>query len=329
MRSSAVFRPPTPVRDPFAPVTKESPTVNVSTATSAHQYARRRWLQVPAVALGVIVLAAACGSSSSSTKSAAQTPQNGAGSSSGAGGGGAAGGGARPGTTGKISQVNPSSIFVQETSDQVTVNYTGTTTFSQTLTTTAAALKAGDCVTATAAASTTPSTTPSASPSPVTALTATSVIITKTSGTCTIGTGGRGPGGAFPSGRPSGRVRPSGSPSFGAGGGGAAFGRAAFGTVASVGNGTFVVNSTRAGKTSSVTVTTTSGTTFREEATATKADLKVGLCATAIGTTDDTGAVTARTIALSTPTSSGCTQLGFGGGFGRFRQGAGASGGAG
>ena len=164
----------------------------------------------------------------------------------------------------------------------------------------------------------------------MTAITATSVIITKTSGTCTIGNGSGGPGGAFPSGRPSGRVRPSGSPSFGAGRGGAAFGRGAFGTVASVGNGTFVVNSNRAGKTSTVTVTTTSSTTFREEATATKADLKVGLCATAVGATDDTGAVTARTIALSTPTSSGCS-FGFGGGGfgGRFGRGAGASGGAG
>ncbi len=77
-----------------------------------------------------------------------------------------------------------------------------------------------------------------------------------------------------------------------------------------------------------MTVTTTSSTTYSETETATKANLKVGLCATAIGQTDDTGAVTARTISLNTPTASGCT-AGFGGGLGRGRFGAGGSGGTG
>jgi hypothetical protein len=303
-------------------------TVNVPTTgstrpqrTSGVSQARR--LSLPAVVLGVVVLAAACGSNGGSTGTgAAAAPSGGAAPT--------AAPTARPGTSGTISAVNPSSIFVQNTQSQsqATVNFTGTTMFSQTVTANAAALKVGDCVTATAASTNaTPSASPSAGASraPVTALTATSVDITSTTGNCTRTTGGGfgasgGPGGARPSGgfRPSGGARPSGAPRGG-------FGQAAFGKVASVGDGTFVVDSTRNNATSKVTVTTTSATTYREMEAATKANLKVGLCATAIGATDDTGAVTARTIALSPATSTGCT-FGFGGGFGRGRFGGGAGG---
>jgi hypothetical protein len=66
---------------------------------------------------------------------------------------------------------------------------------------------------------------------------------------------------------------------------------------------------------SSATVTTTQSTT--------SAAAKVGLCATAIGTVGSTGAVAARSIALSQPTGTGCS-LRFGG-FGG--QGAGQGGG--
>ena len=127
--------------------------------------------------------------------------------------GGGGGGGSRPGTTGKISQVNPGSIYVQDTSSQVTVNYTAATTFSQTLPTTAAVLRAGDCVTATSATAS-GSTTPSAvhrrqARTPATAITATAVTITSTSGKCRLGTGNRGnrTPGAFASGtRPPERI---------------------------------------------------------------------------------------------------------------------------
>lgn len=313
---------------PATSPTKASPTVTTPTTQSPFPSLSRRWLQASAVAVGIVVLVAACGSSSS-TKSAAQAPTGGT-ASTGAGSGGTAGGaggGARPGTTGKIAQVNPSSIYVQGTSSQVTVNYSAKTTFSQTVTTASGVLKVGDCVTATAAAAARPSGAPSATPSasrtPTTALTATAVTITSTSGSCTLGTGNRGnrAPGAFASGR----ARPSGSPSFaGRAGGGGGFGNAAFGSVASVDNNGFVVSSTRAGKTTKVTVTTTPTTTFRQQTTATKADLKVGLCATAVGSTDSTGAVTARTIALSTAGANGCTT-----GFGGFGRGFGGGSGAG
>jgi hypothetical protein len=48
----------------------------------------------------------------------------------------------------------------------------------------------------------------------------------------------------------------------------------------------------------------------------------VGKCATAVGTADSTGAVTARSITLSTAGANGCTT-----GFGRFGGGAGGAGG--
>jgi hypothetical protein len=294
-------------------------TVNVATSDLQRtlRVLRARRLQVPAVAIGVVVLAAACGGGSSN-KSSTQT-----GSVASQGAAPNATPSTRPGTSGTISAVNPTNIFVQNTQaqSQTTVNFTASTTFSQSVTTTAAALKVGDCVTATAA---TPTARPSARPSatasraPVTALTATNVMITATSGSCTRAGGF---GGGNPSARPS--FRPSARPSGAARGGG--FGGAAFGTVGSVSNGSFVVNSTRGSSTTKVTVTTSASTVYREDETATKANLKVGLCATAIGTTDETGAVTARTIALSTPTSSGCT-TGFGGGFGRGRFGGGAGG---
>ena len=321
---------------PIRPTESES-TVNVpsSDPTRVLRVLRARSVQVPAVTLGVLVLAAACGGGSNkSSASAGTTPAA-------TQGGPNAAPSTRPGTSGSISAVNPTSIFVQDTADQTqtTVNFTSSTTFSQAVTTTAAAVKVGDCVTASAAtANARPSARPSAGASrtPVTALTATSVTITATSGTCTRGNGGgfgAGAGGfrGNPSARPS--NFPSGFPSGAARGNFGGFADTTFGTVTSVGNGTFVVKSTRGGgnggtaTTADVTVTTTASTTYREDETATKANLKVGLCATAIGTTDDTGAVTARTIALSTPTSSGCTTRFGGRGFGgRFPGGAGPGG---
>jgi hypothetical protein len=50
----------------------------------------------------------------------------------------------------------------------------------------------------------------------------------------------------------------------------------------------------------------------------------VGKCATAIGSASTTGAITARSISLSTPGATGCTT-----GFGGFRGGAGGAGGPG
>ena len=77
------------------------------------------------------------------------------------------------------------------------------------------------------------------------------------------------------------------------------------------------------------TVTTTSSTTYSKTETATSSAIEVGLCATAYGTADDTGAIAATEIRLSAATDGECTG-GFGaGGFGGFggRGGAGNGGG--
>ncbi len=271
---------------------------------------------------GIVTVATACagGAAASGT-----TGSSGGGNGTQAAGGASHAGANRPETTGVIAQLNGSSIFVQnqQAQTQVTVNFNADTRFTQTVAAAAGTLKVGDCVSATAAAaSSSASPSPSAGQSVVTHLTATEVTITGTDLTCTR-TGGFGSGNrTFPSGgpsafaRPSTGARPSGAPrgNFGS------FRDTAFGKVSAVNGTSFVVTSTRgsgsSAKTTEITVTTTGSTTYRQTTAATKADLKVGLCASAIGTTDDTGAVTARSITLIQKSSNGCT---FGGsGFGRM-----------
>ncbi len=64
--------------------------------------------------------------------------------------------------------------------------------------------------------------------------------------------------------------------------------------------------------TTSVTVTVAAGTTYTTTAKGAASDVKVGTCVAADGSTDQTGAVTARTIAISPPQDGQC------GGFMRF-----------
>ena len=69
--------------------------------------------------------------------------------------------------------------------------------------------------------------------------------------------------------------------------------------------------------------------TITQTVKASSAAAVVGKCATAIGTADSTGAIAARSIAISNPTASGCTRTGrggFGGGFGGGGNGGGAGG---
>lgn len=71
------------------------------------------------------------------------------------------------------------------------------------------------------------------------------------------------------------------------------------------------------------TVTVTASTTYTDTATTTAKALKVGLCAVVQGSTNSTGAVAARSIALSPKTGGSC-ETGFSfGGFGPGRSGAG------
>jgi hypothetical protein len=69
------------------------------------------------------------------------------------------------------------------------------------------------------------------------------------------------------------------------------------------------------GTTTARTVTLTSSTTYTKIVKGTSTELAVGLCTTALGTADSTGAITARTISVRPVGANGCS-AGFGqGGF--------------
>jgi hypothetical protein len=256
--------------------------------------------------------------------------------------------------SGTIAAVSGSSMEVQNpTTGQVTVSWTPTTTFTQTLTVPSSQLAVGDCVTV---SSTTKETNGH--------LKASTVALRPTSNSsCTGGAGGGGFGArTFP-------TTPGGSRAFRPPNGtstGGSFPRGAFGSrsgttnsgfasgkVISLERSTFVVQgvtivppkTTAKGTNSSkkkVTTTTTtvpaklqtktvkttvsfsSSTAFTTTAPASSSTMSVGMCATALGPADQTGAITASTISLRSAPASGCTAAGgfAGGGFGgRFGRG--------
>jgi hypothetical protein len=250
--------------------------------------------------------------------------------------------------SGTVAAVSTGSMEVQNpTSGQVTVSWTPTTTFNQTVTVPATQLAVGDCVTVTSSTK--------AKSGPIKATTVS--LRTSTNGSCTGAGAGFGAGGA-PGGTPSGgsagpgafagRGFPRGTfpggtfPRNGAAANRfrAAAGRFATGQVVSLSGGTFVVKgftvvppstsskSTKGSKskTSAPTrktvetkVTFGGSTKFTMVQQASASNLSVGLCATALGPADQTGAIAATTISLSTAGASGCTTTfgGFGG-FGRL-----------
>jgi hypothetical protein len=95
----------------------------------------------------------------------------------------------------------------------------------------------------------------------------------------------------------------------------------AVGEVTAVSASGFTVAAVQPGSdgTRSVTVTVTDRTTYSATVKGAASDVKVGVCVAANGTTDDTGAVTARTVAVSEPKDGQC------GGFVRFQSSDGAS----
>ncbi len=250
-----------------------------------------------------------------------------------------------PGASGLVATLTPPSMEVQNTStsSQVTVSWTSSTTFTQTTAVALGAVAVGDCVTATG----TPAS-PGSTTGPVTARSVT-IIQPDSSGNCTLGgaggSGGGGAGGPAGGGRfggGAGGANPGSAPGGGgtAGGGSAAAVGIAFGKVTSVSSTGFVVDgslrsgfggrrptgtttSTSAPTTTttlppvSITVDTTSTTTFSQTGPATATALAVGLCVTAIGPADSTGAVTATSISIRPATNGSCFG-GFGGrgGFG-------------
>ena len=267
---------------------------------------------VGALALGL----AACGSSGASVTTTSLAPTT---------GGAASGTAARPGAVGTVAAISGQSLEVQNPqSGQTTVTYTATTTFTRTVAGSLAQVTAGSCITAigsptSSGTSSSGATTPTFG-GPVTATRVT--VVPSINGSCAR----PGQGGATRTGSPP-RRPTSGTFPRRAGTGAPRF-SATFGQVASVNGDVISVTATnpRTAATAQVTVTTTSSTTFDVEEAATPADLAVGSCVQAIGPADTTGAVTARSIAISSPGPNGCTG-GFRGGFGgRFGSGSGGSG---
>lgn len=268
-----------------------------------------------ALALGACSDAAG-GGSTSATSVGAPTPE--ATSSGGDGRGGRFG--ALPGVSGLVADVTGTTAQVQTPNSQTAVTWTGTTRFSQQRAATAAAVKVGDCVIAVAAAARPAtggqggaSTTPSGQP---TSLNATTVEVLSAGSTgCNAagpgrgGAGRSGPGGT-PTSRPSGIPMPRASFTNRARNGARL---AANGTVTAVRSSSFTIRSTRgftSPRPTNVTVTWTSSTNFTTLASASASAVKVGVCLSASGRADDTGAVTATAITLSSPINGSCVGVG-------------------
>lgn len=230
-----------------------------------------------------------------------------------------------PGANGKIAAVDGSTAQVQsQQSGQVAVTWTSSTTFTQEVAATLSDVEVGDCVVALPD----PDSAGSSDSSAETQVTAATVRITATSGDCAGIGGPGGPGGGqrpdFNGTPPSGA--PTGFPSDGPGGGRLRGAFGASGKVTAVSSTGFTVDAVRPGvggagssddtTTTPVTVTVGTSTTYTTNAKASAADVKVGRCMLAQGTADDTGAVSATTVALSTAVDGEC-----GGGFFRSRDG--------
>jgi hypothetical protein len=249
--------------------------------------------------LGVLALAAAAcgGASTASTKPASsQSPTT-----------TAPGNTPPPGAFGTAAAVSGSTLEVQNpTTGQVTVNISPSTTFTQTVPATAADLVAGACVSANAG--------PGSSTTAGQPFTARTVAISQPGANgCTPQTGGlggfggarAGNGGAGGGGGGSGTTAPANGPN-GNGNGARRF-AGAFGKVASVSAPSFVVQGiNRNGADTTTTVTTDATTTFTKVVGAAQSNLAVGQCIAATGPSDQTGAVTANSIAIRPPGPNGC-----------------------
>ena len=284
---------------------------------------RRRTTVTLVGALGATaILLAACGSSTTASASTAQTAPSSATRTP----------TAPPGVSGTIAAVAGQSMEVQNPrSGQTTVTYTTATAFTQTVPASSSAVVVGACVSAVAAlpagspsspTSSPPSSSSTAGPTP---LVATTVLVEATSsGTCdrraAAGLGGFRTGhrtgtpttGSLPADH---RRRPSG------------VGRFVVGQVAATTATSFTVTETnpRTGAHRTVTVDTTSSTSFSETEPAAPTDLAVGKCVRALGPASSTGAVAARSVAISSPGPNGCAGFGAGG-FGAGRSASSGSG---
>jgi hypothetical protein len=258
-------------------------------------------LVITAGSAAVVLALAACGSSPAATS---PPPSSNANSSARNGGANGPGGFARRGAAGELAQINGTTLILNTQSGDVTVDYTASTTITQTRTGVLADIVDGSCLVATGqkdAGGT---------------LVASSVRLSQpVSGACTLGPGNRVPGNGNGTGTP--RATPAGQPSF-------AF---AAGRVTTV-SGTAITLQPATGAAQTITVPTT--VTVAESSAAAASDLSVGDCIQAAGPKDSSGKVVATGLSIVPAGPSGCFTggRGFGGGFGGGR-GLGAGAGAG
>ena len=246
-----------------------------------------------------------------------------------------------PGASGKIAEIDGSTMQVQSTSTQTAVSWTKDTTFTDTVGALSTDLAVGDCISVTPAS--TDTTTTAGETAPVSA--ASISISDAVNGACRFGGFGGGGGGfrggpmpnagQMPSGGqapadgqastngqvPNGGQRPDGAQGDRVG----AFRGGVSGKVVSIDTDTIMVESTRPqmqaqGSTSTTptetttsrTVTFSSATTWTQTESADSDALKVGRCVTALGTAASTGAVTATSIVIRPATNGECTGALFG-----------------
>lgn len=291
------------------------------------------------IAAASLALVASIALAGCSVKSSDSSPANPSASSAPRGFAGGGGSGAAPGVSGQVAQIDGSTAQVQSTQSQTAVSWTGSTTFTTQVAATAADVAVGDCIVARPSAA---SGADRGAASASTVAAATIEITPKTDdGRCAAAAfgGGQGRPGIRPTPAPGGNgangARDGATPGAGRGFGGAAFG--AVGQVTGVANGSYTVAVERFARpgaatpapgatpqSASETVTFTSDTTFTAVRSANASAVKVGVCVTALGKTDDTGALSATSIAVSPPVDGACAS-GFGG-FGGGRNGTPGSG---
>jgi hypothetical protein len=257
-------------------------------------------LIITAGGTAVVLALAACGGTAASSTSSSSTT-----TTSNAAGNRGPGGLARRGAAGTLAQINGTSLILTDTTgSDVTVDYTNTTTITQTKTGVLADVVPGSCVIATG--------TKDASGT----LVASSVRLSQpVNGACNAagpGFGNRPPGAGTSTRTPSGTPRPTPAP-------GQPIPSFAAGKVTGV-NGTSVTLQPTTGAAQTITVPTT--VSVAESNAATASDLSVGDCIQATGAKDSSGKVAATSLSIVPAGPSGCFtggRGGFGGGFGGGR----------
>ncbi|HVT22454.1 MAG TPA: DUF5666 domain-containing protein [Mycobacteriales bacterium] len=236
--------------------------------------------------------------------------------------------------SGKVIAASATSATVQAASGPSTVAFTTSTRFTKSSPTQRSSLAKGDCVTVASTDATVPTARSTSGATsngilrPPRKVTARSVTVTSTSGCRQTGQFRDGFTGTPPPDGPrfgNGEVpRPfaTGTPPSGAGSNAQRpgivrnrLGVGVLGTITSISGTTFTVASTFA-ESAKTTVTTTADTTYDAIATVTAADIDRGACLSAVGSTDVSGVLDARSVAISQPDNGTCRSAGppFGGG---------------